>query len=408
MKIGILTYHAVSNFGAQLQVLSTVSYLKKNGYEPIVVNWYPSDLEQYYIKCIPQEQIKMHNEFVNKYLPVTKLCRTEEDIVTVLSEKQIEGLIIGSDAVLGYQTFRSRLKIRKSGIRLAKKLANRSYPNPFWGNFLLHLKPMPAVLMSVSSQNAEYRQIHTSLRNKMGVSLNFFNYISVRDDWTQVMVRYLTRGKIFPKVTPDPVFGFNNNIITQIPPQSDILAKYNLPEKYILLSFKDDGTGVVSEKWIDRFEELAKESDCATVALCMPEGIGFKNNLKYNIDVPLCPLHWYALIKYSQGYIGHNMHPIIVSLHNAIPFFSFDNYGIVQFKYFVNSRSSKIFHILKEAGFQEYRCSALGKLGYKEPAPKMVLDHILNFDKEACREFSDKYFERYIKMMKEIEKVLKA
>lgn len=31
MKIGILTYHCVPNFGAQLQTISTVGYVKKNG-----------------------------------------------------------------------------------------------------------------------------------------------------------------------------------------------------------------------------------------------------------------------------------------------------------------------------------------------------------------------------------------
>ena len=43
MKIGILTYHSVYNFGANLQVLSTVGYLKNNGFEPIVINWIPED-----------------------------------------------------------------------------------------------------------------------------------------------------------------------------------------------------------------------------------------------------------------------------------------------------------------------------------------------------------------------------
>lgn len=48
MKIGILTYHCVPNFGAQLQALSTVCYLKRAGYEPILLNWYPKDLQVMY------------------------------------------------------------------------------------------------------------------------------------------------------------------------------------------------------------------------------------------------------------------------------------------------------------------------------------------------------------------------
>jgi hypothetical protein len=48
MNIGILTYHFVSNFGANLQTLSTFMYLKKHHYNPIIIDWVPYDLEKYY------------------------------------------------------------------------------------------------------------------------------------------------------------------------------------------------------------------------------------------------------------------------------------------------------------------------------------------------------------------------
>lgn len=38
MKIGILTYHAACNFGAFLQLLSTVEHVRKRGLEPLVIN----------------------------------------------------------------------------------------------------------------------------------------------------------------------------------------------------------------------------------------------------------------------------------------------------------------------------------------------------------------------------------
>lgn len=45
MKIGILTYHAACNFGAFLQLLSTVEHVRKRGLEPLVINWIPKDFE---------------------------------------------------------------------------------------------------------------------------------------------------------------------------------------------------------------------------------------------------------------------------------------------------------------------------------------------------------------------------
>lgn len=387
MKIGLLTYHAVANFGAQLQTFSTVSYLRNNGYDPVIINWFPEDLENFYKKIIPQKQLNEHSKFILENMPITQLCRTEADVISVIEEENIEGVIIGSDAILNYQTFRSRINLTKKGLKLDKKESNRAYPNPFWGSFATKLnKKIPIVMMSASAQNSSYTQIHNSLRKKMQESLLNFDFITVRDKWAQNMVKYLTQGKRIPMITPDPVFGFNYNAEKAIPTKEEILSKFNLPEKYILLSFNENGGYSVSEDWFDTFEQLANKAGYSAVALCMQSGIKFKNNLKYKIDIPLAPFDWYALIKYSQGYIGHKMHPIVISLHNANPFFSFDNFGIVRFKYFVNYKSSKIFHILNEAGLLKNRCTALGRFSYKEPAPpEMVLDCILNFDKKSVK-----------------------
>lgn len=57
MKIGILTYHWVANFGANLQTLSTVCLFKKNGFIPIVINWIPLDCELKYQSSTPVEQL---------------------------------------------------------------------------------------------------------------------------------------------------------------------------------------------------------------------------------------------------------------------------------------------------------------------------------------------------------------
>jgi hypothetical protein len=102
MKIGILTYHCVCNFGAQLQTISTVGYLKRNGYDPIVIHWYPKDLDESYQKRVPGEQYKEHIHFTEQYMPLTRLCRIEEDIIHVVEENKIDAVFIGSDAVFKY------------------------------------------------------------------------------------------------------------------------------------------------------------------------------------------------------------------------------------------------------------------------------------------------------------------
>lgn len=70
---------------------------------------------------------------------------------------------------------------------------------------------------------------------------------------------------------------------------------------------------------MDEFVELASNKDLVCVSLPFAQ-IRSAIKCPYEISLPLSPIDWYALIKYSSGYIGNNMHPIVVSLHNQISF----------------------------------------------------------------------------------------
>ena len=80
----------------------------------------------------------------------------------------------------------------------------------------------------------------------------------------------------------------------------------------------------------------------------MPVGIRFKHPFAYEIGIPLPVLNWYGLIKYASAYVGSNMHPIIVSLHNGTPCYSIDYWGTTDFwGNHLDDGSSKVAHILK-------------------------------------------------------------
>lgn len=400
MKIGILTYHAVSNFGANLQVYSTVGYLKNKGFEPRVINWVPDDMIKKSDIKIPLVQAEVHLEFVRTNLPCTELCRTDEDIVSVIEEENIKGIIIGSDAIFRHQTFLSRISLSRKGIFLAKILsADKRYPNPFWGSFITKLKyPIPVVVISASSQNTKYKYITGDLKRRMNNSLHRFNLLTVRDSWTRYMVNYLSGRTILPTITPDPVFAYNQNIRDQIP-RNEIYNKFGLPEKYILISIRSQN--IVSKEWLNSLKVLAEEKNLHCVALTMPDGITFEHTFDYSIEPPLDPKYWYGLIRFSSGYIGENMHPIVVALHNAVPFFSFDSYGIVDLKFFVNEKSSKIYDILSLAGLLNNRITVLGR-GFKPPTPQKVINQITNFDIAKCNKFISIQLDKYNKMMTDI------
>jgi hypothetical protein len=401
MKIGILTYHCVPNFGAQLQATSTVGYLKRKGHEPVILHWYPMDLEQMYVKKVPAQQIAIHNEYTNDKLPVSVLCRTEDELVNTIDSLNLDAVILGSDALFKYmpQSLRRFFNKRKLRFQDRKILSVFKFEgNPFFGSFVNKLKhKIPVSAFSISSENCPYVHMKQSEVMMIGESMRLFNRITVRDEWTKRMVELIT-GRKDIVVTPDPVFSFNQNLYFPIPSKEDIIRKYKLPIKYVLVSFTRD---YVNNKYIEEIANELKTKELEPVAFPMPENL-FDAGIKTKIALPLDPIDWYALIKYSSGYIGERMHPIVVCLHNAVPFFSFDNYGVYEKtmiglkKLFLNE-SSKIYHIVNKAGFDN--CTYNYNSRKFKPKPKEVVLRIADFDVKKCEMFSQDYQMQYEKGM---------
>lgn len=405
MRIGIIAYNAACNFGANLQLLSTVENVKKNGHEPFVISWMPSTLEKGYIRTIVPEQRIVHESFRAKYYNETKLCRTAEDVAKEIEAHKIEAIIIGSDAVAQHHPFFSRILFPSRRIISVRHLPeDQCFPNVFWGTFNDYLdKPRPIAILSASCQNSAYKQFSSKLKAGMYERVKAYKFISVRDDWTQKMYKCISKGKVVPTVTPDPVFAFNYNV-DFVPSKEAILKKFDLPEKYILFSLFNNHK--INDKWTKDFKNLAKEKGYECVLLSFPQGIHLNHSFDKVIDIPLDPLDWYAIIKYASGYIGHNMHPLVVAMHNSVPFYSLDNYGIAKMRLFVNEKSSKIYHILSLANFLENRHCDLN-LFSRFPSPQLILDKILKFDSEKCKLFRDAYLRKYTEMMDSIYMAIK-
>lgn len=402
MKIGLLAYHSACNMGATLQLLSSYGYWQKAGHEPIVINWVAQDLEDFYTDHTPKSQILFHQQLRQQLWKETDLCRTAEDIARVIEKEGIQAVVIGSDAVAQNHPWPSRLYLsRQHIVGLAHYTSDRMFPNPFWGMFNDFLPyPIPVALLSASSQDSEYHLFPQKTRREMTQRWKSLCYISTRDTWTQKMIQSVTNGDIQPQVTPDPVFAFNYNAGERIASKEDILKKYNLPEKYILLSFLN--TTTVTQNWLNEFTHLASESDYTCTLLPFAAKTSF-GTLPHIINLPLSPLDWYALIKYSSGYIGHNMHPLVVSIHNNVPFFSFDNYGQKKMSGLItNESSSKILHILDLAGLSDYRISCL-KQGFQPPKPEFVLNKLTHFDFSKEKRFANFYYAKYQTMMSSIQ-----
>lgn len=344
MKIGVLTFYKVQNFGANLQAISTYCYLKNNGHEPIFINYMSNDVYNRYVINKDSLKWRAHIETVDNIISQqSDVCFNSEDILKVVNMYELDGLIIGSDALLQHHPLISRIRRgKRKPIQIIKKDSDSMFPNPFWGCGLA--KHIPTALMSVSSQNSSYKFFSNSSIKKMGETLHDMVYISVRDEWTLNMIKYID-SRLSPNLTPDPVFAFNANAFRFIPKREDLLKKYRLPSSYVLVSLHYQSLTYEVLCDIKRYYESKKIS---VVFLPMPNGQKLRHPFDYEISFPIYPLDWYALIQNSRAYIGSNMHPIVVSLHNAVPCFSIDNWGKSDFwGHKKDDGSSKILDILR-------------------------------------------------------------
>ena len=392
MRIGILTYHCPPNFGAQLQAISTVGYLRRMGHEPIVLNWYPKDLESMYSRRVGIEQILCHEEFTQQVFPLSQKCQSEEELIAEINRLRLEAILVGSDALFKYFP----LKRRRHFVFRRLKYIYHYQPlsceclegNPFFGAFVSKIqRRIPASAYAVSSQNCPYFLMDRTEKATMKKALAHYELISVRDAWTQKMVQHITKRCDVP-IFPDPVFSFQQNCYLSIPTKEEILAKYGLKEDYVLFSFSAKH---YKAEYVKAIANQIAHSGMQPVALPMPERL-FAADIQKQITLPLSPLEWYSLIKYAQGYVGERMHPIVVCLHNAVPFFCFDEYGTTEKRGLFNKKevyipsSSKTFQIVSAAGLQDNLYSA--KAHEPLPSPLHIADKLSLFDKNRCLAFA--------------------
>lgn len=403
MKIGLLAYHEVCNFGAMLQLLSTYMFLKNHGHEPVIINWVAKDLENYYAQNTPISQIENQLKLRLQLWKETALCRTIKDVANIISNEQIDAVIIGSDAVAQHHPLFERIVFPcRNIIAINSVTSDVVFPNPFWGIWTDYLdKPVPVALMSAASQDSKYKYISKKLRKQMKERIMAFSYVSVRDVDTQKMFSFITEGQCCPSVTPDPVFAFNQNAASLVPSKEELMKKYGLSGKYMLISFKNEKRCNVSQTWLNKFQDIAKHHGIQCVSLPFSTSLS-AGELESEIALPLNPIDWYALLKYSCGYIGNNMHPIVVCIHNTVPFFSFDNYGTKHANgLFCDSSTSKIRHILKVANLLDCRIAS-NSLFRRTPSPEHVFNKLQTFDKAKCKNFAQGYLNKYNEMMTKI------
>lgn len=395
MNIGIVTHCEAINYGANLQALSTAYYLKRKGHIPIFLNWNEYVNETVSKYNLKPEQYNMHINFLRDFgLIVSKSCKTDDDFISEINKYSINIILVGSDAVLTVSSILDRLMINRKGISLKKVSSNYKFPNPFWIPYFDKITTNVKIkFLSPSCQSCRLNWLSIRKKKSMRNCLENFSVLNARDSYTAKMMRKILHTNKTIPITPDPVFAFNQNVTDLLNiNRTDFLKRFNIDNDYICISFY----GKPDNKWLIELKKAINQRGLSLVLLPMPQGSDI-SEVDIKIPLPLNSIDWYFLIKYSKGYIGHNMHPIIVSIHNAIPFFSIDQHGKNLFSKF--DKSSKIYDLLSRVNLLNYRISAKNILDIH---PETIVDKLEKFDKAKLFEISEKLCNSYNQMMESL------
>lgn len=406
MKIGVLTFLHVANFGANLQATSTYCYLKNQGHIPVFINY--TSYQVLVVNAIAKYKRKLlhrvvsaqtleHERFICEQIKKqTRNVHTCSQVFDVIKEEGIEAIIIGSDAVAQHWPLFSTLKLGKHRPFWIEPLQQeRRFPNPFWG--VGFSNKIPTAMMSVSSQNSKYHIFTKTVLKRIAKQIDSMTYISVRDAWTKDMMLAAQPSRAI-EVTPDPVFALNYNLGDLIPSENDIRSRFRLPKHYVLVGLRSQ---VYSYEELSELNELFKQEDKECVAFNIDGVYAYKHPFSYEIPLPLNPLDWFALIKFASAYIGSNMHPIVSSLTNGVPCFSIDNWGVVDFwGNKKSSNSSKVYDILSQYDLTKY-WSPINK-GRCAVSVYDIVNLLRSFPVETVKETSKQRVEKYKFMMESI------
>ncbi|MDH7513863.1 MAG: polysaccharide pyruvyl transferase family protein [Clostridiales bacterium] len=343
MRVGILTYHNSYNFGANLQVLATQKALEKQNVTPIVVNYRSSAKYEFYQTTTSLEQAAVHESFIEKYLTLSPLLNSTIEVEEYCLDA-LDAVIVGSDAVFRIQAKYDPRKFLRQLIHPDIAVSYSEGKNvlpPYWLDWKQYKCGAIPVKTSLaaSAMGTKFYLLKLSLYRDLWKSIRSFDLLTVRDAWTQLMIRFISLGTIIPSYCPDPVFVLNNYFTVPSNEIPDIDVS-----RTILVS------GKFSPEWLLNFKEICRSSGYLLGNLPNPDQDFIFPGADIEIALPLSPLEWYSLLARAAGYIGIRFHALVSCMINGTPFLTVDSLE----KYQLTGRlRSKIHDLCKRAGVLE-------------------------------------------------------
>lgn len=378
MKIGILTYHTPSNFGANLQAYCSSKYFESLGHTAKIINY---TVNKTATDKNLTEQEKAHRHFSQEVLNVTRPVSSGEEVYDVVKEEQFDVIAVGSDAIWS----------KGNKIRLEV-----FYCKWLWGTDLED--KVRVIALSPAFMGNDYHDLTVEQRENFKLGLMKFHSINTRDEWTRTAInRDIIGSDYIKEINPDPVFLLNELCDVEWDKRdSNLDAKgyyiISLPNNYF------QQLGWVKRKWLSALKREINQRGYKMVELPIPEGYSGFDGFDYVVKYPIDPLQWYLWIKNAKGFIGLRFHAVVSSISAGNPFYSLDAYPHLKWwqrtlnilGYHKKDRewgyTSKIRNVIEGSGLETYRMN--GAQVYVMN-PRKIINMMETVTKEQILAFRD-------------------
>lgn len=304
MKIGILTFHRATNYGAILQAYALVSYLKSLGNDVVIIDYKPANMGRLYasfkvhgiIKKIKRillnllmlpslkerkKKRDMYWQYINKVLPLSNIVYCDDDLPV------FDAIFVGSDQVWS--------TCFTDGI-----------DKFYWGQF----NRKGAKLISYAGSAAEDMSNSFTTNNNASLLRNF-DAISVREDeLKKYLEQKLPEKKISKVLDPTLMAGvsFFEKLIINVKP-------LNRPYIFIYQVIRNKNKEIQ-----DYAKQLAVKKGCDIVEIVNSRLHVYHNGILTISDELINPTEFVSLYKYADYVITTSFHGTAFSLLFNRPF----------------------------------------------------------------------------------------
>lgn len=293
MKIGILTHPLAANYGGVLQCYALNTYLRKLGYDTIVID--RKSNKSFFIKRIIRNILKaLHHPryyhpnqvdrtvnirpFIEKNITTTSPINTSKEINKICNKYDLKAVIVGSDQVWRY-----------------------SYAMKFGYNYFLDFVPDNVIKISYAASFGLNKWYYTAEQTeKIKNLLSKFKALSIREDEGIDLLKQNTGLQAVHLIDP--------TLLLDIEDYDKITSNRLINEKYIFVYWLGDKSDIINS--INRYENKGYKIVSIYLRDNRPqESIG----------------DWLSLIKNADLVITDSFHGCVFSIIFNVPFINYSN-----------------------------------------------------------------------------------